>query len=107
MVQGFILEIISVTHTFACVCVCVCVCVAQDRVYVERLHHSFPRMPPMRPPRCPTAGPGVSGDLLFENPHAMLIPWRGRIEMDVLDLWKALDASVHTDNRRVGRSTNM
>lgn len=69
----------------------------QDRVYVERLEHSFPCMPPMRPPPSPSAG-----DSLFENPHAVLIPWRGRIEMEALDLWKGLDASVHTDTRLAG-----
>ena len=70
---------------------------------MERLEHSFPYMPPMSPPQSPTAStpPGAGGDLLFENPHAVFIPWRGRIEMEALDLWKGLDASVQTDTRWV------
>ena len=62
-------------------------------------------MPQMRPPRSPTiaATVGVGADSLFENPHAVLIPWRGRIEMEALDLWKGLDASVHPDTTLVSR----
>ena len=72
---------------------------------MECLEDYFPRMPMMRPAASVAASADAatrSGDALFENPHAILIPWRGRIEMEALDLWKGLDASAHTDTRFAG-----